>query len=430
VGAIILATGAQVSNPVTIPPIGSIQYNPSKDIIASYEFERILAPDGPTRGEILRRSNGKPARSITVLQCINSQNICSGYCCNVAQKYLDIIQQNYSNITLNIIYHKDHIPPDRTTFIPENEHIHYCNDIKITHRGPKRMLETDIGTFPADIIVLNMGMEPSDEQIALRSITNFSLDSRGFLNPRSLSSGIWACGTVTGPKAYKDLVLDAKNAALETLLLLGKDSLPTGEMEIRINKDKCGLCNLCVELCPFIAITISGDSIRLDALKCQACGACIAICPTGALEAAVIQDEIQAAINALSMGTNSPRILVFSCESCGYPAADNAGIRRLEYDAGSVILRLPCAGCVDANFVISALNRGFDGVMVVGCHETACRFFEGIRKAKARIEALGSFFGDELEKRVRVLTVSAVEGHVFADEMNRFAKELKGVIQE
>jgi heterodisulfide reductase subunit A len=430
VGAIIIATGAQVSDPSALQHLNSVEYNPAKDIIASYEFERILAPDGPTRGEILRRSNGKPARSITVIQCLNSQNYCSGYCCNVAKKYLDIIKQNYPDITINVVYPKDIVPPDRTTFIPENDHIHFCSKLAVTHRGPKRFLETDLGTFPADIIVLNMGMVPSEEQITLRSMINFSIDSRGFLKPSSLSSGIWACGAVTGPKAYTDLVSDARKAALETLLLLSKDSLPAGEMEIRINQSKCGLCNLCVELCPFNAISISGESLRIDALKCQACGACIAICPTGALEAAAIQDEIQAAINALSMGSIFPRILVFCCESCGYPAADNAGIRRLEYDAGALILRLPCAGCVDADFVISALNRGFDGVMVVGCHETACRFFEGISKAKARFEALGSFFGDELKQRTRVLTVSAVEGHIFADLMNQFATELRRIAPE
>jgi heterodisulfide reductase subunit A-like polyferredoxin/coenzyme F420-reducing hydrogenase delta subunit len=427
VGAIILAIGAQVSNPLTIRPLDSIQYNPIKDIITSYEFERILAPDGPTRGEIIKLSNGKPARSITVLQCLNSKEMCSSYCCNVAQKYLDIITQSYPEITMNIVYRKDYIPSDRTTFIPENEHIHFCSDLSLTHLGPKRVLKTDVGSFPADIIVLNMGMEPGEEQIALRSMTNFSLDSRGFINPRSLSSGIWACGAVTGPKTYNELVTDARNAALEALLLLSKDSLTTGEMEIHVNQDKCGFCGLCIELCPFKAITISGESLRIDPLKCQACGACIAVCPTGALEAAAIQDEIKAAINALSLGTSSPRILVFCCESCGYPAADSAGIQRLEYDPGALILRLPCTGCIDAEFVISALNQGFDGVMVVGCHETACRFFEGIQKAKKRLEALGDFFGDELKQRIRVLTVSAVEGHVLADQMNQFATELKEI---
>ncbi len=424
VGAIILATGAEVCDPTTLPTQDYIEYNPAKDVIASYEFERILAPDGPTRGEIVKRSTGKHVHSIAVLQCMNSKNICSGYCCNVAQKYLDIIEQNYSGITINILYQQDKIPPDRNTFVPEDNRIHFCQTIEILHRGPKRFIQTDKGCFPADLIVLNMGMIPGDQQITLRSMTNFSLDRRGFLDARSLSSGIWACGSLTGPKAYTNIVSEARNVALEALLLLGKDSLPAAEMEIRINQEKCGLCRLCVELCPFNAITISADTLRIDTLKCQGCGACIAICPTSALEAAVIQDEIEAAIHALSMGSSSPRILVFCCESCGYPAVDNAGIRRLEYDASVMVVRLPCAGCVDADFVIKALNQGFDGVLVVGCHETACRFFDGIKKARFRFEVLGKLFGDELERRIRVINVSAVEGHVFANYVNKFVTEL------
>jgi len=63
--------------------------------------------------------------------------------------------------------------------------------------------------------------------------------------------------------------------------------------------------------------------------------------------------------------------------------------------------------------------------MVVGCHETACHFVDGIQKAKHRIAALTKFYGDELERRVRALSVSAVEGQRFADNINQFAAELK-----
>jgi coenzyme F420-reducing hydrogenase delta subunit len=74
---------------------------------------------------------------------------------------------------------------------------------------------------------------------------------------------------------------------------------------------------------------------------------------------------------------------------------------------------------------MTALQRGFDGVMVVGCHETACRFVDGIQKAKNRIMALAKFYGEELERRVRILSVSAVEGQRFADRVNQFAGELR-----
>ncbi|MFX1318640.1 MAG: hydrogenase iron-sulfur subunit [Promethearchaeota archaeon] len=428
VGAIILATGAEVCDPKTLPSQGAIQYNPAKDIITSSEFERMLAPDGPTGGNIICPTTGQPARSIIVLQCQNRTKACSNYCCNLALKYLEIVEKKAPNTSINVLYQIALIPPDRSTFIPEYSHIHFCESIKIIHRGHKRLIQTDSNSFPADLIVLNMGMTPGDQQLTLRSMTNFSLDRRGFIDPKSLSSGIWACGSITGPKAYADLVADSRDTALEVLLLLGKDSLPAGDIPIQINQEKCGLCNLCVESCPFNALAIIADTLRIDTLKCEGCGACIAICPTGALASPPIQEEVQAAMNALSMSTASPRIIVFSCNSCGYPAVDNAGIRRLDYDPGAMVIRLPCAGSIDANYVITALNHGFDGVMVVGCHETACRFFEGIKKAQTRIGVLADFYGDELQKRVRVLNVSAVEGHVFANQVNQFSTELEELL--
>jgi heterodisulfide reductase subunit A len=425
VGAVILATGAEVTDPRTVLPIDTIAYDPSKDVISSYEFERMLAPDGPTGGKIIQRSTGKPARSVAILQCVNLFHNCSSYCCNVAQKYLDVVAQNDPKTAITVLYQRSRMPADRTTLIPDDKRIHLCETIKVSHRGRRREIETEEGSFPADLIVLNVGMIPGEQLFAIRTMINFSVDRRGFLDPKTLPSGIWACGSVTGPKTYHGLVTEARNAALEALLLMAKDSLPVGESAVRIDQSKCGLCNLCVELCPFNAISVTGDSIRIDAFKCRNCGACTAICPTGALSAAPSHEEIEAAIGALSMSTVKPKILVFCCESCGYAAADNAGLRRLEYDIGAYVLRLPCTGCIDAKFVMTALQRGFDGVMVVGCHETACRFVDGIQKAKQRIGALTKFYGDELERRVRALSVSAVEGQRFADRINQFAAELK-----
>ncbi|MFX0170230.1 MAG: hydrogenase iron-sulfur subunit [Candidatus Hodarchaeota archaeon] len=428
VGAIVLATGAEVCDPKTIQHRDPIQYNPSMDIITSSEFERMLAPDGPTGGSILRQINGKLAKSIVILQCQNSINACSHYCCNVALKFIDVVKHKAPNTSINIIYEKSRIPPDRNIFIPEDPHIHFCEEIKVIHRGRKRFIETGANRFPADLIVLNMGMAPGDQQLALRTMTNFSLDRRGFLDPQSLSSGIWACGSLTGPKSYSELVTDSRNVALEVLLLLEKDNLPAGDIPIQINQEKCGLCNLCLEVCPFKAISITADTLRIDTLKCEGCGDCVAICPTGALSSPPIQEEIQAAMIALSMGAIIPRILILTCDSCGYPAADNAGIRRLDYETSAMIIRLPCTGSIDANFVIDALNYGFDGVMIVGCHETACRYLFGIQKASQRISVLSQFYGEELQKRVRVLNVSAVEGHIFASQVNQFATELKELL--
>jgi len=425
VGAIILATGADIPDPQSLKQMDSLQYDPKRDIIASYEFERMLASDGPTGGEIIRPSSGRPAKSIAVIQCINVIDACSGYCCNVARKYIDIIKQNHPEITINVLYEKSRLPEDRTACIREDGHTHTCKEMRVVRRGRRRVIETDVGVFPADLIVLNVGMVPSHQLQSLQKVIGFSLDNRGFINPVSLPSGIWACGSATGPKTFHELVRDARNAALEAILLLGKESLSTGERTIRVDQAKCGLCNLCVEVCPYNAISLGEEGLLVDDFKCKGCGICAAVCPTGAISSTPTREEVQAAINALSHGLTPPRILVFCCESCGYPAIDNAGVRGVEYHPGAVALPVPCTGRLDANFVVEALRRGFDGVMVVGCNETSCRYLDGIQKAAKRINVLANFFGDELRRRVRIVNVSAVEGHKFAESVNQFASELR-----
>jgi heterodisulfide reductase subunit A-like polyferredoxin/coenzyme F420-reducing hydrogenase delta subunit len=425
VGAVIFASGAALSSPELVDPALPVKYNPGKDVITSYEFERMLASDGPTGGQILRISNGKPARSVAILQCINSTVNCSKFCCDSAKKYINMLAGHTQKLTVNVLYQNSRMPPNRTELIPNDTRIHQCKTLEIEHEGKLRRLVSDTGKYPADLIVLNMGMTSGEELSAFRSDLNFTLDDGGYLKPFSLPTGIWACGSITGPKPYKELEMESRNAALEALLFLGKNTLEAGDKTVKIDSTKCGFCGLCVEACPHNAITLAADNIKIDPFKCGECGVCTAICPTGALTASSMQDEVKAAIAALSQGKSQPRILVLCCESCGYPAVDNAGINRLEYDPGIVVLGIPCTGCVDADFVLSAIQNGFDGVVVVGCHDNSCRYIDGIKQAKSRIETLKSFYGESLKNRVRILNVSALEGQVFTATLNEFAKELK-----
>ncbi len=54
-------------------------------------------------------------------------------------------------------------------------------------------------------------------------------------------------------------------------------------MAININHEKCTLCGLCIEVCPFSAISVVDDKITIDE-KCTLCGLCVKECPEGALE--------------------------------------------------------------------------------------------------------------------------------------------------
>lgn len=61
-----------------------------------------------------------------------------------------------------------------------------------------------------------------------------------------------------------------------------------------------------------------------------------------------------------------PVIIGFLCNWCAYAGGDLAGVSRLQYPANMRAVRVMCSGMVPPDLVVDALQRGADGVMVMG----------------------------------------------------------------
>ncbi len=79
-----------------------------------------------------------------------------------------------------------------------------------------------------------------------------------------------------------------------------------------------------------------------------------------------------------------PKIVAFFCNWCTYLAADAAGTSRMKYPPNARIIRVMCSGRVDPQFVLDALARGADGVLIGGCHPGDCHYQEGNYKMLRR----------------------------------------------
>jgi coenzyme F420-reducing hydrogenase delta subunit len=118
-----------------------------------------------------------------------------------------------------------------------------------------------------------------------------------------------------------------------------------------------------------------------------------------------------------------PIIVAFCCHYCAYAAADLAGTMRLQYPDSVRILRLPCTGKIEVNYLLAAFERGVDGVIVAGCLEGGCHFQEGNLRARRRVERAKELLKEiGLEpERLEMFNLSSAEGTRFAEivtEMN------------
>jgi coenzyme F420-reducing hydrogenase delta subunit len=121
-----------------------------------------------------------------------------------------------------------------------------------------------------------------------------------------------------------------------------------------------------------------------------------------------------------------PLILAFCCHYCAYAAADLAGSMRLQYPNNVRVLKLPCTGKLEVNFILAAFERGVDGVFVAGCLEGGCHYLEGNLRARRRVERtkeIMSEIGLEPE-RVEMFNLSSAQGPRFAEIVNEMTARL------
>ena len=123
----------------------------------------------------------------------------------------------------------------------------------------------------------------------------------------------------------------------------------------------------------------------------------------------------------------SPNIVGFACQWCTYAGADLAGNLRCKYPPTIKLIRVPCSGRVKPEFVLDALARGADGVLVGGCHFGDCHYKEGNYKTANRMHLLKKLIADMgfEPERFRVEWISGAEGQKFADVVAAFTEELR-----
>ncbi len=426
VGAKVIAIGADLYS-----ELDAYHYNPKNNIITSSEFERILSSDGITDGNILRISDKKPPKTISIIQNVGPSKSKENFMDPVAYKYLSCIKVKNPDCKVNVFYDLSKIKNNDEYILKSTDpKFHYSKNIKIENENNQNIVITNSEKFPSDLIILNLNLIPNKDLKKFRKTMDFTLDDRGFMSEDTLASGIYGVGTIFGPLNYHSTISTANNVAVEIISLLSQDYLISEFTGIEINELKCGLCGLCMQSCPYNAIIIEGDKINIDKFKCKGCGTCVSVCPTNAIDLNIdTSEKILKTIEVFSKFNKKPKIITFCCKSCGYAAADDAGLKKLFYHPNVFIIKVPCTGRIDTEFILKSFEVGFDGVMVIGCRKDACRYIDGIQKVQKKVNLLKKVLGPRLSRRIIIKNLNAVEGAKFSNTINKFYNVLSEEIR-
>jgi F420-non-reducing hydrogenase iron-sulfur subunit len=89
-----------------------------------------------------------------------------------------------------------------------------------------------------------------------------------------------------------------------------------------------------------------------------------------------------------------------------------------------------CSGRVDMAFVLRAFSNGTDGVFIGGCHLNECHYItDGNHHAASMVQLCKKLLAHigVNPKRLRMESLSAGEGIRFAEVMNEFSRDLRGL---
>ena len=421
VGTKVFAIGADLQS-----DLNTYKYNPKKNIITSAQFERILSSDGPTEGKIIKITDGKPPKSISIILGLGPLDYISEYSNTLALKYLDSIKTSLPDCEINVFFNLEKNKKINELMIaPKDSRFNYYESIEIFDEGSQNIVVADSKQFQSEMIVLNVDLVPNKDLQILRKTMDFTLDDYGFMSEETLASGVFGVGSVLGPLKYKSAISSAHDVAIKIISLLSNDYLSAEITGIEVDEEKCGLCGLCTLSCPYNAISIEKENISIDKFKCKGCGTCVSVCPTNAIEMNIDSTEkILRSIEVFSRFKSKPKIIAFCCRSCGYAAADEAGLKKIYYNPNIFIVKVPCSGRVDSNFIFKSFELGFDGVLIIGCRKNSCRYIDGVQRIGQKIKLLKEIIGPIAEKRIIHKSLNSIEGIKFAEIVNSFYQNL------
>jgi len=330
VGTIIVATGFNQFDATEKPEYG---YGDYTNVITGLELERQINASGPTEGKVLKPSDGQKPESVAFILCVGSRDekvgneYCSRVCCMHVMKNSQLIKDKKPDTEV-VIYYMD-IRAFGKGFEEFYKRSQEKYGIKFIRGRPGMVLENPDETLTVrsedsllgkvteynyDMVVLAAGLVPPAGAEELRQTIGLSKSADGFLmeaHPKlrpvdTLTEGVFIAGVAQGPKDIPDSVAQASGAAARAAIPMVKGEVEIEPIVAVVDENLCIGCALCVELCPYGALSREEGHAVINIALCHGCGTCAAACPSGAMDQNHFKmNQIMAQIEAALSGPAS-----------------------------------------------------------------------------------------------------------------------------
>jgi heterodisulfide reductase subunit A len=448
VGAIIVATGFTPYDPREMDEYG---YTRFENVLTSLEFERLVNAGGPSKGELIRPTDLKNPKSVGFIQCVGSRSaskggeFCSNTCCMNTVKSTLVIKEHYPDVDVKVFY------IDIRAFGKGFEDLYkrsrrlgvnYVRGLpgsvqELPDKSLRIAVEDTVSGrvefHDLDMLVLAIGAQPNRSNRKIQEMLGLQLTSDGFFleaHPKlqpvdAATRGVFYAGCAEGPKDIKESVTQASAASARAIRLMHKGEILTEPITSVVIAEKCKVCGICAEVCPYNAITVDKQKkipAEVNSAACAGCGTCAAECPFDAITMNHFTDtQILNQVNTMLSTRPDSKILVFACNWCSYAGADYAGVSRLQYPPNVRLIRTMCSGRVDENFIWEGFEKGAPVILVSGCHFGDCHYIDAnhwtekrVLKIQEKMEKLGI-----RPERLQLKWISAAEGIIFAKFMQK-----------
>jgi heterodisulfide reductase subunit A len=307
VGAIVIATGFDLYEKENLSEYG---YGKYPDVLDGLQFERLCSASGPTQGKILRPSDHKEPKEVVFIQCAGSRDpelhcaYCSKICCMYTAKHAMLYKHHVHDGQAYIFYIdirsggkgyeefvQRAVEEDGVIYLRGKVAKIFEEKGKIKVWGVDTLSGKDI-EIDADMVVLATAMRPSDGAEDLAKKLKIALDKDGFLaeaHPKlkpveSVTAGIFLAGAAQAPKDIPEVVAQASGAAAKAIAILSQERLFHSPNVAKVNLNLCTGCGMCVDVCPYEAVSLKDGKAEVNEVLCEGCGTCQATCLRAAIE--------------------------------------------------------------------------------------------------------------------------------------------------